>query len=123
MNPSFRVYFNNKKSWVDVYLYDVHPDTFAGWGAGRWAYWQEEGCKTGLFGTLHFIKNRLRIDTVTHEISHLRQAWLRANLNAWTGRNEESVIEFGDRLLWGFLRALAKEEPKARVWMRSLGEL
>ena len=125
MNPSFRLYFNNKKSWTDVYLWSVHPNTFANWDAGRWGYWTkcEPDQKTGLFGELHFVKSRLRIDTIEHELNHLRQAWLRANLNAWTGRNEESVIEFGDRLLWGFLRALSREEPKARVWMKSLGDL
>lgn len=123
--PTFCLYFNKRRQWVSVYLWDVHPSTFASWKAGRWGYWiaEWESPKCGHFGSLHFVRNRLRIDTIVHELTHMRQEWLRANLDAWTGRNEERIVEMGDRLLWGFLRELAKVEPKSRVWRKTLSEL
>jgi len=37
--PDFQIYLKrNKKQWVNVYLWDVHPTTFEGWGGGRWGY-------------------------------------------------------------------------------------
>lgn len=121
----FSFYFDKGKLlWIDVYLYDVHPNTFASWRAGRWAYWQpEDPCRSGLFGSLHFIRSRLRLDTISHELDHVRQEWLWANRSAWTGKNEEAIVEVKDRLLWRFLRELAKIEPKTRVWMKTLSEL
>jgi hypothetical protein len=121
----FTFYFDKANSlWIDVYLYDVHPNTFASWKAGRWAYWEAESfCRSGLFGSLHFIRDRLRVDTISHELDHVRQEWLWGNRGAWTGRNEESTIEIKDRLFWRFLRALSKVEPKAKVWMKTLSQI
>lgn len=123
--PVFHLHFNRKRQWVAVYLWDVHPNTFERWDAGRWGYWLAEwtNCRSGHFGSLHFIRSRLRIDTISHEIDHWRQEWLWANRNAWTGRNEESCIEIKDRLLWRFLKELAKVEPKTRSWCKTLSEL
>lgn len=63
------------------------------------------------------------MDTISHELDHVRQEWLWANRSAWTGKNEEAIVEVKDRLLWRFLRELSKIEPKTRVWMKTLSEL
>lgn len=125
MNPDFTLYFNKKRQWATVHLWSVHQNTFANWDFGRWGTFEAkwENPKSGLFGELHFLKSRLRVDTISHELDHLRAEWVWANRKAWTGRDEERFIEMGDELLGRFLRNLAKIEPKTKVWLTSLENL
>lgn len=69
------------------------------------------------------MKSRLRVDTIAHELDHLRAEWIWSNRLAWTGKNEERFVEMGDELLGRFLRELAKIEPKTKQWLISLGNL
>ena len=32
---TFRVYFNRRRQFVEVFFYDVHPNTFERWGGGQ----------------------------------------------------------------------------------------
>ena len=125
MNPDFYLFFNKKRQWASVHLWDVHQNTFANWDSGRWGYWEAtwSNPRSGLFGEFHFLKGRLRIDTISHELDHLRQEWIWANRLSWTGGSEEALIEMKDKLLGSFLRELAKVEPKTKVWFLSLENL
>jgi len=97
---------------VDGYFYDVHPNTFAAWDAGRWAYYLgEEGRlkSKGLFGSLHILTSRgARPDTVAHELIHLLGDYLRhreATINVY---NEERIAEMFD----GWTRKVWREWQK-----------
>lgn len=121
----FRIYFSGNWQWVDVYLWDVHPTTFVRWDGGRWGYFEKkwEHPRKGLFGEMHFVRDRLRIDTISHEIDHLRLEWIWANRTAFTSRNEERLIAFKDIILWRFLKKLSKLEPDTADWCKTLSEL
>lgn len=98
--------------WVDVYVHDVHPTTFANWKAGYWGYFQAtwQNPKRGLFGSLHFVKPRLRMDTIVHELDHVRTEWMLANGTTITRGTEERMASFLDELVRNFLRELKKAE-------------
>lgn len=125
LRPDFIFSFNKKRQWTKVFLWDVHPNTFERWDAGRWGYFQAEYFhpSVGLFGELHFVKSRLRIDTIYHELDHMRTEWIYANRLAWSTYTEEKFIKFMDQCMWSFLRELSKIEPKAKVWMKSIGDI
>lgn len=107
MQPDFRVFFNRNKQYFDVFLWDVHPNTFARWDAGRWAYVDfetQEHHRKGRFADLHIVKRRFRPDSIRHEIDHLVINWMygadktrdrQAVINPY---NEEWFCEFGDKL-------------------------
>lgn len=101
----FKVYLNRKKTqWVDVFLWDVHPTTFANWGGGRWGYYypQWETPNSPYFGDVHFVKRRIRPSLVSHEFNHALYDWLWARRIAIQSSNEEWVISIHDRLMDGF---------------------
>jgi len=92
MEPSFRVYFNHRRQWVDVFMEDIHPDTFQERSGSRWGYFTGVGGddrrgRRGLFGELHFVVKKFRHDTVAHELLHLWIEWIR------TGRRRGEVRE------------------------------
>jgi hypothetical protein len=98
------------KRWVDVFLWDVHPNTFAGWGGGKWAYYQAhaERGKCGKFGELHFVRSRVRADTLAHELVHLLGDYLRdrdATINVY---NEERIATLFDSWVRSFWREYGK---------------
>ena len=108
MNESFVFYFRRRRQSIKVFLWDVHPNTFANWKAGRWGYflatWKSP--RLGTFGELHFVKSRLRIDTVVHELQHVIIEWMWANRTAITGKNEEYLCTFMDELVRNFIKNL-----------------
>lgn len=113
MDADFRVFFRKKSQYFDVYLWDVHPTTFSNWKAGRWGYFVAtwEHPKREKFGEIHLVHSKsrtIRIDTVSHELDHLRQEWLWANRVAVGGRNEEWFCRFGDELTRKFWREYDK---------------
>lgn len=113
----FRVYFNRHRQWLEVTLWDVHPNTFARWKAGRWAYflatWSDP--KSGLFGELHFVTSRLRFDTVSHEIFHVLAEWMFANRDPLSPKNEEKYASLFDELSRKVVREIRKQYPKIRL--------
>ena len=113
---NFTIYFNKKKQWITVTVWDVHPATFKSWGGGRWAYfnplWNEtEGCtpRKGLFGELHLVKSGIREDTMAHELLHVVLGWCFANWIIPTPKNEERLCEFIDELTRKFWRGFRKK--------------
>lgn len=108
--PEFTIFFNKKKQWIDVYIHDVHPATFSNWGAGRWAFFQSkwENPKAGLFGEVHFVKSRIREDTVVHEFDHARTEYMYANGFTITRQNEERMAILLDKFVGEFYRKYNK---------------
>lgn len=106
----FLIYFNKKKQWIKVVLWDVHPTTFQNWGGGRWAYFEpaHEHPRRGFFGELHMVKSGIREDTVAHELFHVLCAWLFAKWIILTPNNEERYAEFLDELVRKFYREYRK---------------
>jgi hypothetical protein len=117
MECDFLVRFNKGRQFFEVYLWDVHPTTFAAWGGGRWGYWT--GTRTndrlGKFGEVHFVKNRLRFDTIVHELDHVRTDWMWSRGETITRRNEERYACFLDEIVRKFVRELRKREPKIKL--------
>lgn len=108
---NFLIHFNNKKQWISVTVWDVHPDTFNNWGGGRWAYFDPiiPYTKSGLFGELHLVKSGIREDTMSHELFHVLCAIMRSRLDAITGRNEERYASLLDELTRKFWRGFRKK--------------
>jgi hypothetical protein len=107
----FRVYFRRHKQWFDVSIWDVHPNTFASWDAGRWEYWlgnPDRNCRVGLFGEAHFVASRVRADVVDHTLTHLWVDWMRAKDIYITPKNEEKLVLLHDELTRNFWREFRK---------------
>ncbi len=107
----FLIFFNKKKQWIVVKIWDVHPITFNNWGGGRWGYFEAkyEFPRKGLFGELHLVKRGIREDTVVHEMFHVLCAWLFAKNGVLSTRNEERMAEFLDELVGKFYKEYRKE--------------
>ena len=110
---SFRVYFNHRKEWFDVFLYDVDPKTFQRKDGGRWAYFVRADGENeivsrnrfGKFGEIHAIDThtrQLRLDTVSHELFHLLAEWMRIKNVYITLKNEETLASRLDELTRNF---------------------
>ena len=108
--PTFKVYFNKKRQFVDVYIHEMSHETFNRKGGGRWAYFQSawENSKWGLFGELHFVESRVREDVVVHEMLHVLIEWMWSNGFTITRQNEERMCEFLDELVGKFYREYRK---------------
>jgi hypothetical protein len=117
MDYDFWFSFNRYRQFVEVYLWDVHPTTFDNWGGGRWGYWHpvRENVRRGKFGELHFVKSRLRFDTVVHEIDHLRTDWMWCRGETITRKNEERMATILDEIVRRFVRELRKKEPGIKL--------
>lgn len=113
----FLIYFNKKRQWIVVKLWDVHPNTFASWKAGRWGYFipTYENPKKGFFGEVHLVKSRIREDLIVHEMFHAMVEWMWANGETITRRNEERYTEFLDQLVGRFYRQFHKAK-KNKKW-------
>ena len=114
MLESFRVVFNHNRQFFKVYLHDVSPITFKRKGGGRWGYWLTtcENPRRGLFGELHLVKSRVRPDTVSHELDHLRCAWMFKKFIIVTPKNEEWFCTMGDELHRKFWREYGKYQER-----------
>lgn len=109
-NPDFKIFFNKNRQWINVYLENVHPKTFANRGGGHWGFFQAtwENPRYGLFGELHFVKSRIREDVVSHELLHVLIEWMWSNGFTITRQNEERMCEFMDELVRKFYREYNK---------------
>jgi hypothetical protein len=110
MPPDFRFFFNKNQQFCEVFFWDVHPNTFENWKAGRWAYFVAtyENPRKGKFGEIHFVKRRFRHDTVAHELDHLRCEWMFSKWIILTPKIEEWFCTFGDELHRRFWREYGK---------------
>jgi hypothetical protein len=117
MEYDFIFFFRGRKQFIEVYLWPVHPTTFANWGGGRWGYFHATyiNPKAGKFGELHFVKSRLRFDVIVHELDHVRTAWMWANGETITRKNEERMASKLDELAGSFRRELRKFEPRIQL--------
>jgi len=117
---SFRVYFNRRKQWIDVYLYDITTETFKRRDGGRWAYFDRVdgeqpltgNYRRGKFGELHAIDShtrQLRLDTAAHELLHLLAEWLRVKNVQITVKNEEAICGRFDELTRNFWKEYHKQ--------------
>lgn len=107
----FKVYFNRRKQWLDVYIKDVHPNTFERWDGGRWAYFVPawESPRSGKFGEIGMVSSRVRTDSIVHEMFHVLCEWMWANRTAVTSGNEETLAAMLDELVRNFERQYKKE--------------
>lgn len=110
----FLIYFNKKKQFIKVILWDVHPNTFANWKAGRWGYFiaKWENPKIGFFGEIHLVKSRVRVDLVAHELFHALVEWMWANREPISNRSEERYASLMDELIREFYRGYDRLEKK-----------
>lgn len=110
MESSFKAFFNKKRQFYEVYLWSVHPNTFDNWKGGRWGYfvYLAENPRLGKFGEIHLVESRVRVDSVSHELDHLRCAWIFKNGITLSTRNEEWFCKFGDELTRNFWREYDK---------------
>jgi hypothetical protein len=106
----FTVYFNKKRQWITVHLWDVNPNTFQNWKAGRWGYFiaKWDNPRIGLFGEVHLVKSRVREDLVVHEMFHVLCEIMWSNRDSITGRNEEKYCEILDQLVGNFYKEYRK---------------
>ena len=111
MQPDFQVYFHRKQQWLDVYIEDVTPETFARHDGGRWAYFSytRPHTRTGLFGDLHFVKSRLRQDVVAHELLHVLLQLIESRNGALNERTEEHWCLQYDSLTRAFWKAYKRK--------------
>lgn len=117
MEYDFKFHFNRRKQFCEVYLWKVHPNTFARWGSGRWAYFvaSYENPRIGKFGELHFIRDRLRYDVVNHELFHLATEWMWSGGDTITRRNEEKYATFFDEISRRFIQELRKFDKRIKL--------
>lgn len=117
MECNFVFHFNKKRQWVEVYLWDVHPNTFERWGGGRWCYFHPtwEDARSGKFGELHFVKKRFRYDGVHHELLHMWIEWFWEGGETVTRKNEERLVTIADEIARNFRKALEKAEPGIKL--------
>ncbi len=112
MEPTFRIYFNRRKQWLEVYIHDVTPETFQRRGGGRWGYFDRawDNRRKGKFGELHLVKRQIREDLIPHELLHVVFEWYFCKNIKITRRNEERICEFQDELVRKFYKEYRKVE-------------
>jgi len=110
MEPAFKIYFNKNKQWLEIYLHDIHPNTFERKGGGRWGYFDRtwDNPRRGKFGEIHLVKSRVRDDLISHELLHAVFEWYFSRNLKITRRNEERICEFQDELVRKFYREYRK---------------
>lgn len=109
-SPTFRIYFNRNRQWLDVFLYDVSPKTFKKRGGGNWGYFiaKWEHPRKGLLGEIHLVARRVRVDTVAHELDHARSEWMLSMGTTITRATEEKMACLMDELIRKFYREYNK---------------
>jgi hypothetical protein len=112
----FLVYFNKRKQWLRIVLWDVHPTTFDRWKAGRWGYfiakWQYP--EIGEFGEVHLVRSRVREDLVVHELFHALIEWMWANRKPISSGTEERFATILDTMTRNFYKEYNKLNNKRR---------
>ncbi len=104
----FTIYFNKRRQWITVHLWDVHPTTFAKWKGGYWGYYESkyENPRDGKLGEIHLVKSRIREDLVVHEFFHALCDWSNARGLPMNPRHEERLACILDEMVGKFYRGL-----------------
>jgi len=104
--PAFRIYFNKRRQWFDVYIADNSRKFMR---ANKcWAYYMPHLTRKkyrGMFGTVHF--SRTGSGLVAHELLHLLLDWIKTTKRRGqiTNRNEEDIVTmFGEMVRHFWLR-------------------
>lgn len=111
---AFRVYFNQKRQWVDIFIADNSRKFML--AEKCYAYYQparERKARRGLFGEIHF--SRTGAGLVAHELLHLLIDWLRARKVTITASNEERIVSMYGELVRNFWRRYYEVEKKTSV--------
>ena len=110
---NFRVYFNNRRQWLEVVLHDVSPSTFKRWSGTPWGYYQaaaERKDRSGKFGEIHLVRERVRHDLAAHELFHVLADWLGCKNMQITSQNEERLAGLFDEMIRNFWRAFERSK-------------
>lgn len=111
---SFRVYFNRRKQWVDVFIADSSRKFLL--REKCYAYYQPSvprKARRGKFGEVHF--SRMGAGLVAHELLHLLIDWLRARRVKITTDNEEGIVLMFGEMVRNFWRRYYEWEKKTTV--------
>lgn len=103
--PTFSFKFDRNRQIINVYLWDVHPNTFKSWKMGRWGCFDS---RDNILGDLHFVKSRVREDLVVHELFHALTEWMWRTGITVTRKNEEKIAETLDEMVRKFYRQYKK---------------
>jgi len=111
----FRVYFNRRKQWFDVFVSDNARRFMA--RDKCYAYYQparDRRARKGLFGEIHL--SRMGNGLVAHELLHLLIDWVQSGrggvINA---RNEERIVIMFGEMVRNFWRLYYAEEKKITI--------
>jgi hypothetical protein len=93
--PSFRVHFNERKQWADVFIAES-PAKFKRRNECHAYYLGADGRKAyrGLFGVIHLSEMNdkpLGVELMAHEIDHLMADWRNSRRITPTVKNEERL--------------------------------
>lgn len=108
---SFNVYFNKRRQWIEIYLHDVSPETFERRGGGRWGFYdifKERSIRKGKFGEIHLVKDRVRHDSVAHELGHALFDIVYTKGGSFNRLAEERIVTLLDELTRNFWREYEK---------------
>lgn len=108
---NFNIFFNRRKQWIEVYLHDVTPYKFERSGGGRWGYYDsyvERSIRSGKFGEIHLVSNRVRHDSVAHELGHALFDIVLSKGGSFSRQSEERIAILLDELTRGFWREYEK---------------
>jgi hypothetical protein len=111
---SFRVYFNKRRQWCDVFIADNSRKFM--FAEKCYAYYQptrDRKARRGLFGEVHF--SRVGSGLVAHELLHLLIDWIKARGSKITDSNEERIVLMYGELVRNFWRRYYQIEKKTDV--------
>jgi len=111
----FRVYFNYRKQWFDVYISDNSRRFML--REKCYAYYQpyrQRKKRKGLFGEVHF--SRVGSGLVAHELLHLLIDWIKVGKGkVIRDSNEEDIVSMYGEMVRNFWRKYYAEEKKTTV--------
>ena len=114
MKRTFRVYFNKRRQWFDVFIADNSRQFMI--REKCYAYYQQSRprrSRKGLFGEVHF--SRTGSGLVAHELLHLLIDWLRVRNVTITVKNEEKIVLMFGEMVRNFWRRYYEWEKQTRI--------
>ena len=98
MQITFDLFFNSRRQWVRVTIWEVARDFYAKFGDCIGIYWGNEDRKpkVGEFGQIHLLQSKLDDELASHELLHFLIDLVRTRNGQITPRNEEKIVsEYG----------------------------